>query len=86
LKIAWGISQYYPNVFYKKKCLAYINNALKKQDIDPNHFAELSDRIARDTWQNKYMGETPPYPIQNPNEDSLKRLSNALEVSQKKTK
>ncbi|MBQ0735837.1 DUF6624 domain-containing protein [Aquimarina celericrescens] len=81
-KIAWAIPQHYPDVFYKEKCLSLLKKAIEKEDADPNHYAELSDRIARETWQKQIygasMGETAPYPIKNPSEVNKRRLQLGL--------
>ncbi|MEO1031206.1 MAG: DUF6624 domain-containing protein [Bacteroidota bacterium] len=66
-KLAWAIPQHHPNVFYKKKCLSLIKACVDKGDCNPNHYAELSDRIARDLWQKQTYGSSmsdkAPYPI-----------------------
>lgn len=69
-KIVWAIPQHYPDVFFKEKCLSLIKEAVEKGDFDPNHYAELNDRIARDTWQKQTFGasmkQNSPYPIKDP--------------------
>ncbi|WP_106792427.1 DUF6624 domain-containing protein [Aquimarina sp. Aq78] len=69
-KISWAIPQHYPDVFFKQKCLSLIEKAMKKGDMDPNHYAELNDRIARDTWQKQIYGasmaQDAPHPIKDP--------------------
>ncbi|WP_420387811.1 DUF6624 domain-containing protein [Roseivirga sp.] len=81
-KIAWSIAQHHPNVFFKKKCLALIQKAMKEGDADPNHYAELNDRIARETWQKQTfgasMGELSPYPIKNVAEVNKRRIALGL--------
>lgn len=69
-KLAWAIPQHHPDVFFKEKCLKLLERAIQKKDVDPNHYAELHDRIARETWRKQTygasMGEKAPYPIQDP--------------------
>ncbi len=81
-KLAWAISQHHPDVFYKQRCLALLKTAIEQSDADPNHYAELNDRIARETWQKQTygasMGENAPYPIKNPEEVNKKRLELGL--------
>lgn len=81
-KIAWAIPQHYPNVFFKEKCLGFIKEAMKKGDVDPNYYAELKDRIARETWQKQTFGasmaKNAPYPIENPAEVNKRRLELGL--------
>ncbi|WP_431129820.1 DUF6624 domain-containing protein [Flagellimonas flava] len=81
-KISWGIPQHHPNVFFKQKCLSKIKEAVEKGDMDPNHYAELNDRIARETWQKQTygasMGQNAPYPIANPSEVNQRRFELGL--------
>lgn len=81
-KLAWAIPQHYPDVFYKEKCLVLIKEAIEKGDVDPNYYAELNDRIAREIWQKQTygasMGKNAPYPIRNPAEVNKKRLELGL--------
>ncbi len=76
-KVAWGIPQHHPDIFFKTKCLLLIKEATEKGDVDPIHYAQLKDRIARETWQKqKYgtsMGESAPYPIEDPASVNKKR-------------
>ncbi len=69
-KVAWSIPQHHPDILFKEKCLHLIKNALEKGDVDPNHYAQLSDRIARETWQKQTYGTSmdrnAPFPIKNP--------------------
>jgi len=69
-KIGWAIPQHHPDVFFKQKCLSLIKEAVEKGDTNPNHYAELHDRIARETWQKQMygasMGNDAPYPIEDP--------------------
>ncbi len=68
-KISWAIPQHHPDVFFKEDCLLLIKKAVEEKDMDPNHYAELKDRIARDTWQKQTygasMGQQAPYPIKD---------------------
>lgn len=79
VKIAWAIPQHHPNVFYKEKCLTLIKASAEKGEINPEYYAELYDRIARDTWQKQTYGasmnKTAPYPIENPSEVNERRLA-----------
>lgn len=76
-KLAWAIPQHHPDVFFKLKCLELIWNAVERGDVNPNYYAELHDRIARDTWQKqKYgasMDENGPIPIESPEEVNRRR-------------
>ncbi|WP_109850958.1 DUF6624 domain-containing protein [Aquimarina sp. AU58] len=81
-KISWAIPQHYPDVFFKQKCLSLIEKAMKKGDMDPNHYAELNDRIARDTWQKQIYGasmaQDAPYPIKDPTNVDRRRVALGL--------
>lgn len=81
-KISWAIPQHYPDVFFKQKCLSLIEKAMKKGDMDPNHYAELNDRIARDTWQKQIYGASmaqgAPYPIKDPANVDRRRVALGL--------
>lgn len=81
-KLAWAVPQHYPDVFYKEKCLALMQAAMERGDLDPNHFAELTDRIARETWQKQTYGASmakdAPYPIQNPAQVDQRRFALGL--------
>ncbi len=69
-KLSWAIPQHYPDIFYKQKCLGYIKDAIAKEDTDPNYYAELSDRIARDTWQKQTYGASIGNGVLHPIKDS----------------
>lgn len=81
-KVAWGIPQHHPDIFFKIKCLLLIKEAMEKGDVDPIHYAQLKDRIARETWQKqKYgtsMGQSAPYPIEDPTNVNKKRFQLGL--------
>ncbi|WP_299439965.1 DUF6624 domain-containing protein [uncultured Aquimarina sp.] len=81
-KLAWAIPQHHPDVFYKETCLSLIEQSLLKNDTDPNYYAELNDRIARETWQKQTYGasmkETTPYPIQDPENVNKRRYELGL--------
>lgn len=81
-KISWAIPQHYPGVFFKEKCLSLLKKAVEKGDANPNHYAELLDRIARETWQKQIfgasMGEERPYPIKDPANVDDRRLKLGL--------
>lgn len=81
-KIAWAIPQHYPDVFFKEKCLSLIKEAVEKGDFDPNHYAELNDRIARETWQKQTFGasmnQNSPYPIKDPLNVDKRRIELGL--------
>lgn len=81
-KISWAIPQHHPDVFFKEKCLSLIKEAVEKADYDPNHYAELNDRIARETWQKQTygasMGQDAPYPIADPAQVNQRRLELGL--------
>lgn len=76
-KISWAIAQHHPDVFFKKKCLALIKKAVEQNLSSPNYYAELYDRIARDTWsKQKYgssMGQKTPHPILDASEVNKRR-------------
>lgn len=81
-KIAWSIAQHHPDIFFKKKCLSLMEKETAQGNINPNHFAELNDRIARDTWQKQTfgasMGKQEPYPIENVSEVNKRRFELGL--------
>jgi hypothetical protein len=81
-KIAWAIPQHHPDVFYKERCLVLIKKAVDEGDLDPNLYAELYDRIARETWQKQTygasMGQDAPYPIKDPSNINKRRLELGL--------
>lgn len=81
-KISWAIPQHHPDVFFKNKCLSLIKKSLEKGDTDPNHYAELHDRIARETWQKQIFGASmrndAPYPIEDPVNVNKRRLELGL--------
>lgn len=81
-KISWAIPQHHPDVFFKKKCLSLIKKSLEKGDTDANHYAELHDRIARETWQKQIFGASmrndAPYPIEDPVNVNKRRLELGL--------
>ncbi len=81
-KVAWGIPQHHPNIFFKRKCLLLIKKALEKGDVDPNHYAKLHDRIARETWQKQIYGtsiaEHAPFPIKDPKNINKRRAELGL--------
>lgn len=81
-KIAWSIAQHHPDVFFKKKCLGLIKEKMVEGKVNPNHYAELKDRIARDTWQKQTygasMGKEAPHPIKNVSEVNKRRLELGL--------
>ncbi len=87
-KIAWAIAQHHPDIFFKEKCLALIGEAAKIGDTDINHFAELSDRISRDTWRKQQYGTSFgngfAYPIASPHLVNTRRkelgLAEPIEV------
>lgn len=81
-KIAWAIPQHHPDVFYKERCLVLIKKAVGEGDLDPNLYAELNDRIARETWQKQTygasMGQDAPYPIKDPSNVNERRFELGL--------
>ncbi|MBL4662196.1 MAG: hypothetical protein JKY22_01210 [Flavobacteriaceae bacterium] len=81
-KISWAIPQHHPNIFFKEKCLILIAKSIENKDTDPNHYAELKDRIARETWQKQTfgasMGEGMPYPIEDPANVDNRRIALGL--------
>lgn len=81
-KIAWGIPQHHPDIFFKKKCQVLLKEAVTKGDVDPLHYAQLTDRIARETWEKQEygtsMGENAPYPIKDPLNVNKKRFGLGL--------
>jgi len=81
-KISWAIPQHHPDIFFKEKCLVLIAKSIENKDTDPNHYAELNDRIARETWQKQTfgasMGEGVPYPIEDPANVDNRRLALGL--------
>lgn len=81
-KIAWSIAQHHPDIFFKKKCLMLMEEEIAQGNINPNLYAELTDRIARDTWQKQTygasMGTEEPYPIANVLEVNKRRFELGL--------
>lgn len=81
-KIAWGIPQHHPDIFFKENCLTLIKEAVERNDTDTDYYAKLTDRIARETWQKQTYGssmaETNPHPIKNPTEINKRRLELGL--------
>lgn len=81
-KIAWAIPQHHPDVFYKQKCLELIKKAVSEGDLDPNLYAELNDRIARESWQKQTYGasidQNAPYPIEDPSNVNKRRFELGL--------
>ncbi|MEO9887111.1 MAG: DUF6624 domain-containing protein [Balneola sp.] len=81
-KIAWAIPQHHPDVFYKQKNLELIKRAVAEGDLAPNFYAELSDRIARETWQKQTYGASmdqyAPYPIEDPSNVNKRRFELGL--------
>lgn len=81
-KIAWAIPQHHPDVFYKQKSLDLIKRAVDEGDLDPNLYAELNDRIARETWQKQTYGASmdkdAPYPIEDPSNVNNRRFELGL--------
>ncbi len=81
-KLSWAIPQHHPDIPFKRKCLKLIEKAMLKNDVDPNYFAELNDRIARDLWLKQTygasMGDHAPHPITNPSEVNIRRYALGL--------
>ncbi len=81
-KLAWAIPQHHPDVFYKQKCLELIKKAVSEGDLDPNLYAELNDRIARESWQKQTYGasmdQNAPYPIEDPSNVNKRRFELGL--------
>lgn len=81
-KISWAIPQHDPDVFFKMKCLSLLKKSVEEGDNDPNHYAELYDRIARDTWQKQTYGASmsthAPHPIKDPSNVNKRRLELGL--------
>lgn len=81
-KIAWAIPQHHPDVFYKQKSLELIQKAVAEGDLDPNLYAELNDRIAREIWQKQTYGasmdQNVPYPIEDPSNVNKRRFELGL--------
>lgn len=82
-KLSWAIAQHAPNIFYKEKFLRDLEAAVRHGDANPNHVAELADRIARDTWRKQTygssMGEKAPHPIENAAQVDRRRLALGLQ-------
>ncbi len=81
-EISWAIAQHNPDIFFKQKCLILIKEAIQNGDTNPNHYAELTDRIARDTWQKQIYGASmstdTPHPIEDPANVDNRRLKLGL--------
>lgn len=81
-ELSWSIAQHAPNVFFKQKCLDLIKQSVQNEDADPNHYAELHDRISRDKWQKQCfgasMGSSAPHPIKDPTNVDKRRIALGL--------
>ncbi|MEO1085257.1 MAG: DUF6624 domain-containing protein, partial [Acidobacteriota bacterium] len=68
-KLSWAIAQHAQSVEFQRKCLRLIAAAVARGDDHPQHYAELHDRIARQTWQRQLFGASmasqAPYPIED---------------------
>lgn len=53
---AWAIAQHSSDIEFQRLCLDFIASALHSNDVDPERYAELHDRIARNTYQQQYFG------------------------------
>lgn len=53
---AWAIAQHSSDIEFQRFCLEGIASALSSDDVHPELYAELHDRIARNTHQQQYFG------------------------------
>lgn len=53
---AWAIAQHSSDIEFQRLCLARIASVLSRNDLKPELYAELHDRIARNTYQQQYFG------------------------------
>ncbi|GLR70763.1 DUF6624 domain-containing protein [Agaribacter marinus] len=54
--LAWAITQHSHDIEFQKMCLGYLKNLTLDDKIDPVYFAELTDRIARNTGSSQIYG------------------------------
>lgn len=71
-KLAWGIVQHAQSIAFQRKCLRLIAGAVARSDADPEHYAELHDRIARETWQRQLFGASMAQDAPHPIEDEVR--------------
>lgn len=53
---AWAIAQHAYDVEFQRYCLSQIALALSNDEVEPELYAELHDRIARNTYQQQLFG------------------------------
>lgn len=79
-KLSWAIPQHSADVGFKLKCLPLLLQAAQHGDATFEQYAELYDRIARDTWQKQRFGSSMntnmkrPYPILDASSTNQRRL------------
>lgn len=88
--MAWAIAQHSHNPDFQKKCLNLLENILNSNESEPILYAELNDRICRNTNQKQKFGMAiieengikKFYPIENESEVDKRRKSIGLESIQ----
>jgi len=53
---AWAIAQHSLDIDFQRECLRHMESLLESGNLDPRHFAELHDRIARNTGEEQKYG------------------------------
>lgn len=53
---AWAIAQHAYDIKFQRYCLSQIARALSNNEVEPDIYAELHDRIARNTYQQQLFG------------------------------
>ena len=84
--MAWAIAQHSHDLGFQKKCLKLLNNTLQTDEPEPLLYAELHDRICRNTGQEQRYGQAiiekngvkKFYPIANEPEVDARRKSIGL--------
>lgn len=85
--MAWSIVQHSHDLNFQKKCLKLLENTLDTTEPEPVLYAELNDRICRNTNQKQKFGQAiieengikKFYPIENESEVDERRKSIGLE-------
>ncbi len=55
-KLAWSLAQHAPSIAFKRYFLHHLAGAVADGEAPSAHYAELHDRIARDTWEKQRFG------------------------------
>lgn len=84
--MAWAIAQHAHDIAFQKKCLDFLENTLDSDEPEPVLYAELHDRICRNTQQEQKFGMAiieesgikKFYPIEKESEVNSRRKSIGL--------